>query len=194
MRKLKTDYVDLLLLHQPVADYHGAYRDLKRLYDEGKVRAIGISNFYPDRMVGMCLFVRIKPMVNLIEVNVFNQQIETKKLADKYGLVLEAWTPFAEGKNNMFHNEVLTKIAEKHHRSVAQVILRWLYQRDIVSLAKSTHEERIKENFDIYSFELDKGDMDLIATLDTKTSSFFSHQDPNIIEWFGQLVIQRRGK
>lgn len=194
LRKLKTDYVDLILLHQPVADYHGAYRDLERLYDEGKVRAIGISNFYPDRMVDMCLFARIKPMVNQIEVNVFNQQIEAKKWADKYGVVLEAWAPFAEGKNNMFHNEVLTKIAEKHHRSVAQVILRWLYQRDIVSLAKSIHEERIKENFDIYSFELDKEDMDLIATLDTKTSSFFSHQDPNIIEWFGQLVIQRRGK
>lgn len=192
LKKLQTDYLDLILLHQPVGDYHAAYRDLEKLYEEGKVRAIGVSNFYPDRLVDLCMFAKIKPMVNQIEVNVFNQQVEAKKWADKYGVVLEAWAPFAEGRNNMFHNEVLQAIGEKHNKSVAQVILRWLYQRGIVSLAKSVHEERIKENFDIYSFELDNEDMKKIETLDTKTSSFFSHQDPGIIEWFGQLIQERR--
>lgn len=192
LKKLQTDYLDLILLHQPVGDYYAAYRDLEKLYEEGKVRAIGVSNFYPDRLVDLCMFAKIKPMVNQIEVNVFNQQIEAKKWADKYGVVLEAWAPFAEGRNNMFHNEVLQAIGEKHNKSVAQVILRWLYQRGIVSLAKSVHKERIKENFDIYSFELDNDDMKKIETLDTKTSSFFSHQDPEIIEWFGQLIQERR--
>lgn len=192
LKKLQTDYLDLILLHQPVGDYYAAYRDLEKLYEEGKVRAIGVSNFYPDRLVDLCMFAKIKPMVNQIEVNVFNQQVEAKKCADKYGVVLEAWAPFAEGRNNMFHNEVLQAIGEKHNKSVAQVILRWLYQRGIVSLAKSVHEERIKENFDIYLFELDNDDMKKIETLDTKTSSFFSHQDPGIIEWFGQLIPERR--
>lgn len=192
LKKLQTDYLDLILLHQPVGDYYAAYRDLEKLYEEGKVRAIGVSNFYPDRLVDLCMFAKIKPMVNQIEVNVFNQQVEAKKWADKYGVVLEAWAPFAEGRNNMFHNEVLQAIGEKHNKSVAQVILRWLYQRGIVSLAKSVHEERIKENFDIYLFELDNDDMKKIETLDTKTSSFFSHQDPGIIEWFGQLIQKRR--
>lgn len=192
LKKLQTDYLDLILLHQPVGDYYGAYRDLEKLYEEGKVRAIGVSNFYPDRLVDLCLSTKIKPMVNQIEVNVFNQQIEAKKWADKYGVVLEAWAPFAEGRNNMFHNEVLLSIGEKHNKSAAQVILRWLYQRGIVSLAKSAHEERIKENFDIYSFELDDDDMKKIETLDTSTSSFFSHQDPSVIEWFGQLIEERR--
>lgn len=192
LKKLQTDYLDLILLHQPVGDYYAAYRDLEKLYEEGKVRAIGVSNFYPDRLVDLCMFAKIKPMVNQIEVNVFNQQVEAKKWADKYGVVLEAWAPFAEGRNNMFHNEVLQAIGEKHNKSVAQVILRWLYQRGIVSLAKSVHEERIKENFDIYSFELDNDDMKKIETLDTKTSSFFSHQNPGIIEWFGQLIQERR--
>ena len=192
LKKLQRDYLDLILLHQPVGDYYGAYRDLEKLYEEGKVRAIGVSNFYPDRLVDLCLSTKIKPMVNQIEVNVFNQQIEAKKWADKYGVVLEAWAPFAEGRNNMFQNEVLLSIGEKHNKSTAQVILRWLYQRGIVSLAKSVHEERIKENFDIYSFELDDDDMKKIETLDTSTSSFFSHQDPSVIEWFGQLIEERR--
>lgn len=192
LKKLQTDYLDLILLHQPVGDYYAAYRNLEKLYEEGKVRAIGVSNFYPDRLVDLCMFAKIKPMVNQIEVNVFNQQVEAKKWADKYGVVLEAWAPFAEGRNNMFHNEVLQAIGEKHNKSVAQVILRWLYQRGIVSLAKSVHQERIKENFDIYLFELDNDDMKKIETLDTKTSSFFSHQDPGIIEWFGQLIQERR--
>lgn len=192
LRKLKLDYVDLILLHQPLNDYYGAWRDLERLYKEGKVRAIGVSNFYPDRLVDLCMFAKIKPMVNQIEINVFHQRIEDKEWADKYDVVLEAWAPFAEGRNNMFHNETLMQIANKHHKTVAQVILRWLYQRNIVSLAKSTHENRIKENFDIYSFELDKEDMDLIKSMDESTSSFFDHRDPKMVEWFGELIKERR--
>lgn len=194
LRKLQLNYVDLILLHQPIGDYYSAYRDLEKLYKEGKVKSIGVSNFYPDRLVDICLFSEIKPMVNQIEINVFNQQNEAKKWADKYGVVLEAWAPFAEGRNNMFKNETLTQIANKHNKTVAQVILRWLLQREIVSLAKSVHENRIKENYDIFSFSLDEEDMNLIATLDKQTSSFFSHQDPKMIEWFGDLIIQRRGK
>ncbi|MGM9971935.1 MAG: aldo/keto reductase [Anaeroplasmataceae bacterium] len=194
LRKLKTSYVDLILLHQPLNDYYGAYRDLEKLYKEGKVRAIGVSNFYPDRLVDICMFASIKPMVNQIEINVFNQQIEAKKWADKYGVVLEAWAPFAEGRNNMFKNETLTLIANKHNKSVAQIILKWLTERKIVALSKSVHEERIKENFDIEFFELDENDRNLINSLDEKTSCFFSHQDPAIIEWFGELIIERRNK
>ena len=185
-------YLDLYLLHQAMGDYFSAWRAMEDAYKEGKLKAIGVSNFYAHILVNFVNTVEIKPMVNQIEVNVFNQQVEAKKWADKYGVVLEAWAPFAEGRNNMFHNEVLQAIGEKHNKSVAQVILRWLYQRGIVSLAKSVHEERIKENFDIYSFELDNDDMKKIETLDTKTSSFFSHQDPGIIEWFGQLIQERR--
>lgn len=192
MKKLNVKYLDLILLHQPLADYYGAYRDLEKLYKEDLVNAIGVSNFYPDRLIDLCLFAQIKPMVNQIEVNVFNQQIEAQKWADKYGVVLEAWAPFAEGRNNMFNNPVLHEIAIKHNKTVAQVILRWLYQRNIVSLAKSIHKERMIENFSIDSFELDNDDLAKILTLDTKTSLFFSHQDPKMIEWFGDLIIKRR--
>ena len=192
MKKLNVKYLDLILLHQPLADYYGAYRDLEKLYKEDLVKAIGVSNFYPDRLIDLCLFAQIKPMVNQIEVNVFNQQIEAQKWADKYGVVLEAWAPFAEGRNNMFNNPVLHEIAIKHNKTVAQVILRWLYQRNIVSLAKSIHKERMIENFSIDSFELDNDDLAKILTLDTKTSLFFIHQDPKMIEWFGDLIIKRR--
>lgn len=192
MKNLNVKYLDLILLHQPLADYYGAYRDLEKLYKEDLVKAIGVSNFYPDRLIDLCLFAQIKPMVNQIEVNVFNQQIEAQKWADKYGVVLEAWAPFAEGRNNMFNNPVLHEIAIKHNKTVAQVILRWLYQRNIVSLAKSIHKERMIENFSIDSFELDNDDLAKILTLDTKTSLFFSHQDPKMIEWFGDLIIKRR--
>lgn len=192
LRKLKTDYIDLILLHQPICDYYGAYRDLEKLYEEGKVRAIGVSNFYPDRLVDLCLFAKIKPMVNQIEVNVFHQQIEAKKWADKYGVVVEAWAPFGEGKNQMFSNPTLQTIADYHHKSIAQVILRWLYQRGIVSLAKSTHENRIQENYAIFDFELTEDEMETIKKLDTNTSLFFDHRDPNMIEWFNQLIFQRR--
>lgn len=194
MRKLQVSYLDLILLHQPVNDYYSAYRDLEKLYNEGKVKAIGVSNFYPDRLVDICMFSTIKPMVNQIEINPFNQQVEAKKWADKYGVVLEAWAPFGEGRNNMFSNETLINIGKKYNKSVAQVILRWLYQRGIVSLAKSVHEGRIKENYNIFDFSLTDEDMSLIKTLDSNSSLFFSHQSPEIIEWFGKLIQERKNK
>lgn len=192
MKKLQVSYLDLILLHQPVNDYYSAYRDLEKLYNEGKVKAIGVSNFYPDRLVDICMFSNIKPMINQIEINPFNQQIEAKKWADKYGVILEAWAPFGEGRNNMFSNETLINIGKKYNKSVAQVILRWLYQRGIVSLAKSVHEERIKENYNIFDFSLTDEDMSLIKTLDSNSSLFFSHQNPEIIEWFGKLIQERK--
>ena len=195
-QQIRIEDFDYPLPDERIAKFPLPKRDESKLllYKEGKVKSIGVSNFYPDRLVDICLFSEIKPMVNQIEINVFNQQNEAKKWADKYGVVLEAWAPFAEGRNNMFKNETLTQIANKHNKTVAQVILRWLLQREIVSLAKSVHENRIKENYDIFSFSLDEEDMNLIATLDKQTSSFFSHQDPKMIEWFGDLIIQRRGK
>ncbi len=194
LEKLKTDYVDLILLHQPLNDYYGAYRDLEKLYQEGKTRAIGVSNFYADRLVDLCLFAKIKPMVNQIEINVFHQRKEDKMWADKYGVTLEAWAPFAEGRNNMFNNKTLMEIGRKHNKSVAQVILRWLFQRGIVSLAKSVHENRVKENFDIYTFSLDEEDMMSISALDQGLSSFFDHRNPKMVEWFAELIKERRNK
>lgn len=194
MRKLKTDYLNLILLHQPIGDYHAAYKDLIKLYKEGKVKAIGVSNFYPDRLVDICNSEEIPPMVNQIEINPFNQNKVAKEWADKYGVVLEAWAPFGEGRNDMFNNETLSAIGKAHGKSVAQVILRWLYQRGIVSLAKSIHEERIKENFDIDGFELSEKEMEMIASLDTATSLFFNHQDPAMVEWFYGLIKVRRNQ
>lgn len=191
LRKLGLEYVDLLLLHQPLGDYYGAYRALERLYEEGKAKSIGVSNFQTDRLVDLCLFSKIRPMVNQIEINPFHQREEDKEWADKYGVLLEAWAPFAEGRNNMFGNETLVSIADKHGRSVAQVILRWLYQRGIVSLAKSVHENRIKENFDIESFSLDESDMEQIKTLERGKTNFFDHRDPKMVEWLSKLAKER---
>lgn len=187
LRKFKTDYTDLILLHQPFGDYYGAWRDLEKLYREGKVRSIGVSNFYPDRLVDICLFSSIPPMVNQIEVNIFNQQEEALKWASKYHVLLEAWAPFAEGRKGFFENPTLLHIGQKHGKSPAQVTLRWLYQRGIVSLAKSVHEERIRQNFDVEDFALSEEDMKLIATLNENASAFFSHTDPAMIEWLGSL-------
>ena len=193
MKKLKVDYLDLMLLHQPFADYYGAYRALEELYEEGKLKAIGVSNFYPDRLTDMCLFERkIVPHVNQVETNVFNAQYEAQENMKKYNVQIEAWAPFAEGRNNMFSNEVLTEIGKKYNKSVAQVILRWLTQRDVVALSKSTQIERVKENFNIFDFELSDEDMEKIKQLDTKTSMFFSHYDPNMVSWFDQMVVSRR--
>ena len=193
MRKLKIDYIDLMLLHQPFADYYGAYRALEDLYEEGKIRAIGVSNFYPDRLTDMCLFERkIVPHVNQVETNVFNAQYEAQENMKKYNVQIEAWAPFGEGRNNMFSNEVLCEIAKNHNKSVAQVILRWLTQRNVVALSKSTSVERIKENFNIFDFELSEEEMAKIKELDTKQSLFFSHYDPNMVAWFDQIVMSRR--
>lgn len=194
MEKLKTDYIDLVLLHQPFADYYGAYRALEDLYEEGKLRAIGVSNFYPDRLVDIASFARIKPMVNQIETHPLNQQIEAHEWLEKYGVIHEAWAPFGEGRGNMFTNPVLQKLGDKYNKTVAQVILRWQLQRGIVVIPKSTHKERMAQNLDVFDFTLTDVDMQDIAALDTKTSSFFSHQDPAIVEWFVKMVEERKGK
>lgn len=192
MKKLKTNYMDLMLLHQPFGDYYGAWRALEELYEEGKLRAIGISNFYPDRMVDIASFSKIRPMVNQIEIHPHNQQNTAKEWNEKYGIQLEAWAPFGEGRGNMFNLPALCAIGEKHHKTAAQVILRWHLQRGIVVIPKSTHIERIEENFDVFDFELSCEDMDQIAKLDKSTSAFFSHYDPNMVEWFVNMVEQRK--
>jgi len=193
MKKLKVDYLDLMILQQPFSDYYGAYKALEDLYEEGKLKAIGVSNFYPDRLSDICLFERkIIPQVNQVETNVFNAQYEAQENMEKYNVQIEAWAPFAEGKNNMFSNEVLTEIGKKYNKSVAQVILRWLTQRNVVALSKSANIERIKENFNIFDFELSEEDMRKIKELDTGKSLFFSHYDPNMVAWFDQMVVTRR--
>ncbi len=192
MRKLQVDYLDLCLLHQPFGDTYGAYRALEELYDKGKIRAIGISNFYSDRMVDFASFNRIKPMVNQIEIHPHNQCIESMKWHEKYGVQLEAWAPFGEGRGDMFELPELKAIAENHGKTVAQVILRWHLQRGIVVIPKSVHKERMQENFDIFDFELNANDMLAISALDKKKSSFFSHTDPNMVEWFVNMVEERK--
>lgn len=182
LKKMQLDYLDLVLLHQPFNDYYGAYRALVDLYKEGKIKSIGVSNFYPDRLVDLSIFSEVRPAINQVEVNVFHQQIEAQKYNQKYGVQLEAWAPFAEGRNDMFSNPDLKVIGDKYGKSIAQVILRWLVQRDIVSLAKSVKKERMEENINIFDFELSDEDMNKITSLDKKESSFFSHYDPATIE------------
>lgn len=192
MEKLRTDYLDLMLLHQPFGDTYGAWRALEELYEAGKLRAIGISNHYVDRMVEFANFTRIKPMVNQMEVHPYNQQIELKKWMDKYDIRLEAWAPFGEGKNGLFTNEILSDIASKHGKTTAQVMLRWHIQRGVIIIPKSVHKERMSENFNIFDFKLDDEDMKRIEQMDTKTSAFFSHQDPAMVEWFVKMVEERK--
>lgn len=194
MRKLQTDYLDLVLLHQPFADYYGAYRALEELYDEGRVRAIGVSNFYPDRLVDIASFSRIKPMVNQVETHPLHQQVEAKRWMDKYGIQIEAWAPFGEGRGGMFSNPVLAQIGARHGKTVAQVILRWHIQCGVAVIPKSTHIERMRENLDVFDFALTAEEMAAIAALDEKRSAFFSHRDPAMVEWFVQMVEQRRTK
>lgn len=194
MKKLKVDYIDLVLLHQPFSDYYGAYRDLEKLYKEGKVHAIGVSNFYPDRLVDLASFSKIPPMVNQIEVNPFNQQIEAQEWNEKYQVAVEAWAPFGEGRNGTFTNPTLVNIGKKYSKTAAQVILRWLIQRGIIVNAKSVHAERMQQNYDVFDFRLSDEDMKEIAALDQKKSSFFSHQDPKMVEWFVKMVEERKSK
>ena len=194
MRKLKVDYLDLCLLHQPFGDVYGAYRALEDLYDEGKIHAIGISNFYTDRMIDIASFARIKPMVNQIEIHPHNQQTETIEWHKKYDVQPEAWAPFGEGRGEMFNLPELKAIGEKYGKTVAQVILRWHLQRGIIVIPKSTHIERMEENFNVFDFELSEEDMNTISVLDKKQSSFFSHTDPNMVEWFVKMVAERKGK
>ncbi|MBP1920812.1 aldo/keto reductase [Youngiibacter multivorans] len=192
MRKLRTGYLDLVLLHQPFGNYYGAYHALEDLYKEGKIRAIGVSNFYPDRLSDIAAFNEIVPQVNQVETNPLNQQIKAQENMVKNGVQIEAWAPFGEGRNGIFENQVLKEIAEKHNKSVAQVILRWLIQRKVVALAKSTHKERIQENFEVFDFELTAEDMEAIKALDTGKSLFFSHQDTSTVDLFVELIKKRR--
>lgn len=187
LKKMQLDYLDLVLLHQPFSDYYGAYQALADLYKEGKIRAIGVSNFYPDRLVDMALFNDVVPAVNQIEVNPFHQRVDDVTYNEKYGIQIEAWAPFAEGRNNMFSNPELQAIGDKYHKTIAQVILRWLLQRNIVPLAKSVRKERMLENIDIFDFTLSDEDMAKIAAMDKKESSFFSHYDPATIEMIAGL-------
>lgn len=191
--KMGLEYIDLMLLHQPFSDYYGAYRALEDLYEEGKIRAIGVSNFYPDRLADMCLFERkVIPAVNQVETNPMNQQVKAQENMEKYGVHIEAWAPFGEGKSGMFTNEMLVNIGKKYGKSAAQVILRWLIQRGVIIACKSTHIERMEENFNVFDFELSKEDMDAIKALDANDSLFFNHQDPNMVEWFDKMVNERR--
>lgn len=193
LRKLKTDYLDLCLLHQPFSDYYGAYRALEDLYAEGKIKAIGVSNFYPDRLTDICMFDRkVIPAVNQVEVNPFNAQWCAQENMEKHGVKMEAWAPFGEGRNNLFANETLVSIGKKYNKSSAQVMLRWLIQRGVIVACKSTHIERMQENINVFDFELTEEDMNSIKTLDTSNSLFFSRNDPNMVEWFDKIVKERR--
>ncbi|EHI99173.1 LOW QUALITY PROTEIN: aldo/keto reductase [Clostridium sp. DL-VIII] len=194
LKKLQTTYLDLCLLHQPFSDYYGAWRALEDLYEEGKIRAIGISNFYPDRMVDIASFARIRPMVNQVETHPYNQQVVAKEYMDKYSVQIEAWAPFGEGRGGLFDDATLKAIGEKYNKSVAQVVLRWHIQREVVVIPKSTHYERMVENLNVFDFELTSEDMYTIAALDKKESSFFSHYDPAMVEWFAKMVEERKEK
>lgn len=194
MKKLQVEYLDLVLLHQPYSDYYGSYRALEYLYEQGKIRAIGISNFYPDRVTDLCGFNKITPQINQVEVNPFMQQIDAQKNMEKNNVQIEAWAPFGEGKNDMFNNPTLVEIGKKYNKSVAQVILRWLTQRNVIALAKSVRIERMKENFEIFDFKLADEDMETIQGLDNKESLFFDHRTPDMVEWFIGLIEQRKNK
>ena len=189
LKRLQLDYIDLYLIHQPFGDVYGEWRAMEELYQQGKVRAIGVSNFPPDRIMDLMIHNKITPAVNQIEVNPFQQQINTQKFLQDNSVQVEAWAPFAEGKNNIFQNELLLSIAAKHKKSVAQVILRWVVLRGIIALAKSTRKERMLENINVFDFELSAEDMAAITTLDTKTSSFFDHRDPTMVKWLGERKL-----
>lgn len=188
LRKLQTDYIDLLLIHQPFGDYYGTYRAMEEAYRAGKVRAIGVSNFYPDRYLDLAHFAEIKPAVNQVETHVFQQQKMAKEYLKKNGTQIMSWGPFAEGKNDYFNNPVLKDIAAAHGKSAAQVALRFLLQSDVVLIPKSVHKERMEENFNVFDFALTDEEMARIEALDTGKSLFFSHYDPQTVEWFMSIV------
>ncbi|WP_277291319.1 MULTISPECIES: aldo/keto reductase [Streptococcus] len=189
LRKLQMDYIDLVLIHQPFGDYYGTWRALEEYYKAGKIRAIGVSNFYPDRLVDLASFNAILPMVNQVETHVFNQQIEAKKVSDEYGIQLESWGPFAEGKNDFFTNPILTTIGAKYGKSAAQVGLRYLIQRGIVVIPKTVHQERMRQNFDVFDFNLSDEDMAEILTLDQGESLFINHYNPETIKSLSRYKV-----
>jgi len=189
MDKLQLDYLDLYLIHQPYGDVYGAWRAMEELHKAGRIRAIGVSNFYPDRLVDFVLHNEVKPAVNQIEIHPFHQQAEAVKTLAEYGVQPEAWGPFAEGKNGLFTNEILQPIADKHGKSIAQIVLRWLTDRGIVAIPKSVRKERMAQNFAIFDFDLDAGDLEAIAKLDQNASSFFDHRDPAMVKWLGERKL-----
>jgi diketogulonate reductase-like aldo/keto reductase len=182
LQKLQLDYLDLVLIHQPFGDYYGIYRAMEELYEQGKVRAIGVSNFYPDRYIDLVRFTNVVPAVNQVETHVFNQQVDAHEIMKKYGTQIESWGPFAEGRNELFTNETLQMIGDKYNKTTAQVALRYLLQRDVVVIPKTTHKERMTQNLDVFDFSLTEEDMETIKGLDKKESAFFSHYDPELVE------------
>jgi 2,5-diketo-D-gluconate reductase A len=188
LNKLQMEYLDLYLIHQPFGDVHGSWRALEELYEQGKIRAIGVSNFHPDRVMDLIVNNRVVPAVNQIETHPFYQRLEDQRFLVVNGIQIESWAPFVEGKNNIFNNELLVSIGNKYNKSVAQVILRWLVQRGVVVIPKSVNKERIIENISVFDFELSQQDMQSIQTLDTRESQFFSHRDPEIIKWFASMI------
>jgi diketogulonate reductase-like aldo/keto reductase len=189
LKRLQLDYLDLYLIHQPFGDIYGSWRAMEELYHEGKIRAIGVSNFHPDRVMDLIIHNEVVPVVNQIETHPFNQQIETQKFLKDNNVQIESWGPFAEGRNDIFKNELLVSIAGKYKKSVAQVILRWLIQRGVVAIPKSVHKERIVENYNIFDFELSTEEMNAIVSLDTKRSLFFDHRDPEMVKWLGSRKL-----
>lgn len=188
LKKLKTDYIDLLLIHQPFGDYYGTYRAMEEAYKAGKLRAIGISNFYPDRFVDIAHFAEIKPAINQVETHVFQQQKQANEYMKKYGTQIESWGPFAEGKNDLFNNPVLKEIGAAHNKTVAQTALRFLIQNGVVVIPKSSHKERMEENFNVFDFALTEAEMKQIEALDGGESLFFSHYDPKTVEWIVSMA------
>lgn len=186
LKRLQLDYLDLYLIHQPYGDVYGSWRAMEELYQEGRIRAIGVSNFQPDRLMDLIVHNQVVPAVNQIETHPFNQQIETQKFLQENNVQIESWGPFAEGKNNIFGNELLLSIAGKYQKTVAQVVLRWLTQRGVVAIPKSVRKERMVENFNIFDFDLSPEDMQAIGALDMKVSSFFDHRDPNMVKRLGE--------
>ncbi len=189
LQRLQIDYLDLYLIHQPYGDVYGSWRAMEELYREGKVRAIGVSNFHEDRLIDLIVHNEIVPAVNQVETHPFNQQIENAKFMKENSVQIESWAPFAEGKHNLFQNEVLVSIAQEYNKSVAQVVLRWLTQREVVVIPKSVRKERIVENINIFDFELSQQNMESIAELDKRESLFFSHRDPAMVKWIGERKL-----
>lgn len=192
LRRLQTDYVDLMLIHQPFGDYYGTYRAMEEAYKEGKLRAIGVSNFFGDRLVDLCHNVEIIPAVNQVETHLFHQQKKLHQVMGRYGIVHEAWGPFAEGKKDFFNQPALKEIGAAHHKTAAQAALRFLVQQDIVVIPKSTHRDRMEQNLDIFDFTLTEAEMQRLSAFDSKDSAFFSHEDPDVVEQLYQMVAARR--
>lgn len=194
LKELKTDYIDLLLIHQPFGDYYGSYRAMEKAYRDGKVRAIGVSNFYPDRLIDINNFCEIKPAVNQVETHIFQQQKTAHAIMEKYGIAHESWGPFAEGRKDFFTNSTVKEIGEKYGKSVAQTALRFMIQRGVIVIPKSVRKERMAENFNVFDFQLTGDDMAKLSALDESESAFFSHYDPNTVEWFMSIVNSQMGK